>query len=220
MLAAGAGSRFGGPKALARTADGEPWVARAVHVLLDGGCDRVVVVLGAGADAARGLVPDDARVSVVVADDWASGVSASLRAGLVACGGEAAGTDAAVRDGAAGTDAAVGGGAAGTDVAVGDGAAARPSGAALVTLVDLPGLPVEAVRRVARRPFDDRTLRQAVHGARPGHPVLLGRAHWPALIAGLGGDSGARAYLAAHGAEPVECGDLFDGADVDRPPPG
>ncbi|WP_141371815.1 nucleotidyltransferase family protein [Cellulomonas cellasea] len=209
VLAAGAGSRFGGPKALARTAGGAPWVARAVHVLLDGGCDRVVVVLGAGADAARGLVPGDARVSVVVADDWASGVSASLRAGLVACGGDAAGTDAAAADGAAGTDAAVG-----------EGAEARPSGAALVTLVDLPGLPVEAVRRVARRPFDDRVLRQAVHGARPGHPVLLGRAHWPALLAGLGGDSGARAYLAAHGAEPVECGDLFDGADVDHPPPG
>lgn len=182
VLAAGAGSRFGGPKALARTTDGEPWVARAVHVLLDGGCERVAVVLGARADDARGLVPDDARVSVVVAADWASGVSASLRAGLVACGD--------------GPDAV------------------------LVTLVDLPGLPVEAVRRVARRPFDAHVLRQAVHGARPGHPVLLGRAHRPALLARLGGDTGARAYLAAHGAEAVECGDLFDGADVDHPPAG
>lgn len=182
MLAAGAGSRFGGPKALARTAGGEPWVARAAHVLLDGGCEQVVVVLGAQADDARDLVPDDARVSVVVADDWASGVSASLRAGLVACG---------------------------------DGA-----DAVLVTLVDLPGLPVEAVRRVARRPFDAHVLRQAVHGARPGHPVLLGRAHRPALLDALRGDSGARAYLAAHAAEPVECGDLFDGEDVDHRPEG
>ncbi|MFS0702198.1 NTP transferase domain-containing protein [Cellulomonas sp. 179-A 4D5 NHS] len=182
VLAAGAGSRFGGPKALARTADGEPWVARAVRVLLDGGCDRVVVALGARADDARGLVPDDARVSVAVVDDWASGVSASLRAGLVACGDEAE--------------------------------------AVLVTLVDLPGLPVEVVRRVARRPFDAGVLRQAVHGARPGHPVLLGRSHRPALLARLDGDTGARAYLAAHGAEAVECGDLFDGEDADRPPGG
>lgn len=184
VLAAGAGSRWGGPKALARTPGGEPWLARAVHVLLDGGCDGVVVVLGAGAETARPLVPDDARVATVVATAWASGISASLRAGLAACGDDPRST------------------------------------AALVTLVDLPDLPAEVVRRVARRPVDVGVLRQAVHDGRPGHPVLLGRTHWVPLLGELAGDSGARAYLAAHGAEHVECGDLFDGADVDRPPGG
>ncbi|PVW05336.1 hypothetical protein DEA06_06200 [Microbacterium sp. Gd 4-13] len=90
VLAAGAGTRFGGPKSLARTAGGESWTVRAVDALRDGGCDEVVVVLGAGADAAADLVPDGTRV--VVAADWAGGLSRSLRAGLRA----AAGADAAV----------------------------------------------------------------------------------------------------------------------------
>ncbi|MEH3069009.1 MAG: NTP transferase domain-containing protein [Aeromicrobium erythreum] len=80
VLAAGAGRRLGRPKATVVDADGEAWVARAVRVLREGGCDPVHVVLGADADTARALVPPDARV--VVADDWAEGMSASLRAGL------------------------------------------------------------------------------------------------------------------------------------------
>ncbi len=80
VLAAGAGRRFGGPKALARTAAGTPWLVLAVRSLLEGGCRDVTVVLGAAADEATALVP--AGVSVVRAEDWATGVAASLRAGL------------------------------------------------------------------------------------------------------------------------------------------
>ncbi|GAA1920488.1 nucleotidyltransferase family protein [Microbacterium aoyamense] len=82
VLAAGAGRRFGGPKGLARCADGTPWVALAVRALQDGGCDDVAVIVGAAADDIARIVPTDARV--VVAEDWALGVSASLRAGLAA----------------------------------------------------------------------------------------------------------------------------------------
>jgi CTP:molybdopterin cytidylyltransferase MocA len=57
VLAAGAGTRFGGPKALARTAAGEPWLALAVGTLRAAGCEPVVVVLGTGADEAEPLVP-------------------------------------------------------------------------------------------------------------------------------------------------------------------
>lgn len=85
MLAAGAGTRFGGPKGLARTSDGTPWLVRAVEALRDGGCDEVVVVLGAGADAAAPLVPADARA--VVAADWQEGLSRSLTAGMAAARG-------------------------------------------------------------------------------------------------------------------------------------
>ncbi|WOF22744.1 NTP transferase domain-containing protein [Microbacterium betulae] len=84
VLAGGAGTRFGGPKALARAADGAPWVRTAVETLREGGCARVVVVLGAGAGEASALVPDDAQVAV--AEDWAEGVAASLRAGIRAAG--------------------------------------------------------------------------------------------------------------------------------------
>lgn len=86
VLAAGAGSRAGGPKALSRRPDGTPWVEHAVE-LLDA-CDRVIVVLGAAAAEARQLVPPHAEI--VVAEDWQSGMSGSLRAGIAAASGDAA----------------------------------------------------------------------------------------------------------------------------------
>ena len=81
LLAAGAGSRMGMPKALVHEDDGRSWLASGVHTLLEGGCDRVTVVLGAGAEEATPLLAG-LGVDVVVASDWADGMSASLRAGL------------------------------------------------------------------------------------------------------------------------------------------
>lgn len=80
VLAAGEGRRYGMPKALARSADGTSWCARAVDTLVAGGCGDVVVVLGATGEAAVHLVPP--RAEVVFARDWALGPSASLRVGL------------------------------------------------------------------------------------------------------------------------------------------
>lgn len=180
VLAAGGGSRYGRPKALVRDTTGRPWVELAVDLLQSAGCHGVTVVLGASAETARDLVPPGVRV--VVADDWASGLSATLRAGLTA-------------------------------------AAESPAVAALVTLVDLPDLPVSVARRVLDGGRAPDVLRQATFAARPGHPVLLGRDHWPALARSLAGDRGARPYLVAHGVTGVECGDLASGLDVDVPPP-
>ncbi|WP_426243266.1 nucleotidyltransferase family protein [Nocardioides sp. LHG3406-4] len=87
LLAAGAGRRMGTPKALVHDTDGTSWLKRAVRALTDGGCSRVYVVLGAAAGDARALL-DGLDVEVVVADDWADGMSASLRAGLGAVTGE------------------------------------------------------------------------------------------------------------------------------------
>ncbi|RDH77726.1 nucleotidyltransferase family protein [Mycolicibacterium moriokaense] len=75
VLAAGAGTRYGMPKVLG--GDGR-WLRSAVVALRDGGCDDVVVVLG----AAIVDVPSPARP--VIAPDWADGMSASLRAGISA----------------------------------------------------------------------------------------------------------------------------------------
>lgn len=80
VLAAGAGTRFGRPKALVRAADGTPWIARAVHTLAESGCAPVLVVLGASRGAASALVP--AGAVVVEVPDWADGLSASVRAAL------------------------------------------------------------------------------------------------------------------------------------------
>jgi CTP:molybdopterin cytidylyltransferase MocA len=78
LLAAGAGVRFGMPKVLAYQGE---WLRVAVRALADGGCDDIVVVLG----AAIVDVPPFARA--VVAEDWVTGMSASMRAGLGAVGG-------------------------------------------------------------------------------------------------------------------------------------
>jgi len=74
VLAAGAGRRFGGPKAAA-IVHGERLVDRAVRVLRQGGCPHVVVVLGAWV----GTVAD---AEVIVNTTWSTGMGSSLRAGL------------------------------------------------------------------------------------------------------------------------------------------
>lgn len=96
--------------------------------------------------------------------------------------------------------------------------------AAIVALVDTPGLTPAAVTRVldcAGRNGDAAraVLAQAVYAGRPGHPVLLGRSHWHGVMEQARGDRGARDYLAARGVERVECGDVADGDDVDVAPP-
>ena len=176
LLAAGAGRRAGGPKGLRRDGSGVPWVRRAVEVLLSGGCDRVLVVVGAAGDEVAALL--DPGTTVVRCPGWASGMSASLHAGLAATS---------------------------ADVAV-------------VHLVDLPDVPAVAVRRVLDRGGRTRdALARATYDGRPGHPVLVGADHVAPLMATLTGDHGARAYLEAHRALAVGCGDLATGLDDDGP---
>nr|WTA64718.1 nucleotidyltransferase family protein [Micromonospora sp. NBC_00855] len=77
LLAAGAGRRYGRPKALVEL-DGEPLVRRAIRLLGDGGCTPVHVVLGAGADE----VPDLPGAVPVRHDRWPDGLGSSLLRGL------------------------------------------------------------------------------------------------------------------------------------------
>lgn len=98
---------------------------------------------------------------------------------------------------------------------------ALPVDAAVILLVDLPGVGPAVIDRVcdaagsassARKAL----LRAAFDGA-PGHPVLIGREHWAGVIATAVGDRGARRYLADHPTKAVECGDIGTGGDVDLP---
>ena len=89
--------------------------------------------------------------------------------------------------------------------------------AALVTLVDLPDVSSDVVRRLLDRPVKADTLARAVYDGTPGHPVLIGRDHWTGVIESATGDQGARSYLGGHDVVPVECGDLASGRDVDDP---
>ena len=82
LLAAGAGRRMGGPKALLRLhPDGPTRVETGVAQLLSAGLGRVVVVVGAGAEQA-GPLAEAAGAEVVRAQGWGEGMGASLRAGL------------------------------------------------------------------------------------------------------------------------------------------
>ncbi|WP_370353812.1 NTP transferase domain-containing protein [Catenulispora sp. EB89] len=83
ILAAGGGRRLGGrPKALL-SHGGELLVERAIRTARAGGCDTVVVVLGAEATEVQ-LRANLAGCTVTVNQDWATGMGSSLRAGLAA----------------------------------------------------------------------------------------------------------------------------------------
>jgi CTP:molybdopterin cytidylyltransferase MocA len=80
VLAAGAGTRFGGAKQLALV-EGRPVLSRVLEALPRAG-ERRLVVLGAAAERVRPLVQPPWEA--VLAADWEDGPGASLRAGLEA----------------------------------------------------------------------------------------------------------------------------------------
>jgi molybdenum cofactor cytidylyltransferase len=92
VLAAGAATRFGGGKLLADWR-GRPLVLAAVEAALAAPVDEVVVVLGCEAERVAWAISPlaGARLRLVVADDWAQGLSASLRAGLRSLPADSAG---------------------------------------------------------------------------------------------------------------------------------
>lgn len=246
LLAGGMGRRFGGPKALADTGDG-PWVLRALETLAH--LDERIVVVGAAADEVSALLPD----GVVVAHnpDFMTGMGSSLVAGLraltVPAGAMPLVSDlvpTAVRTPTASHIAALSVPTA-SHITV-------PVDAAVIMLVDLPDVPVAAIRRVvaeALRSAGQRTtesietgadsapvrgdscgaghegdvirnlrkaLARATYRGTQGHPVLIGSHHFAGVIEAAAGDHGARDYLARRSVQPIECGDLAKGDDVDE----
>ena len=91
--------------------------------------------------------------------------------------------------------------------------------AALVTLVDMPGMTPAALQRMTAHAAPDALAVATYDGVR-GHPVLLGREHWAGVAATATGDEGARRYLAAHAVAEVDCTGLADPVDLDVPPGG
>jgi CTP:molybdopterin cytidylyltransferase MocA len=87
--------------------------------------------------------------------------------------------------------------------------------AVVVTLVDLPDVGQSVIRRVLTHGAAPATLTRATYHGQPGHPVVLGKAHWPGILDAANGDAGARAYLDQHPPTLVECGDLASGRDID-----
>ncbi|MER6385042.1 nucleotidyltransferase family protein [Streptomyces sp. NPDC001250] len=95
-----------------------------------------------------------------------------------------------------------------------DGTGAR---AALVSLVDQPGIGASAVARVLGAYEGEKSLVSAAYDGMRGHPVLFGAAHWADIAATATGDRGARAYLKEHAAQIrlVECADVAEPYDID-----
>jgi molybdenum cofactor cytidylyltransferase len=83
VLAAGAGSRFGGGKL---TADwrGRPLIAAAVEAALAAPVEGVLVLARPDDQALRAALPDDPRLRMVEVAAWAEGMAASLRVGIAA----------------------------------------------------------------------------------------------------------------------------------------
>ena len=189
VLAAGAGTRMGRPKALVRDPEGRPWLDRAVATLLDGGCDDVVVVLGAAAREARLVVPDRPAVRSVVAASWADGLAASLVAGVRTVAGT-------------GAEAAL--------VSLVD-LPDLPAAAVRRVLGPLAHRP-EAVRQAT---YGGRPGHPVLLGRTHWAPLLAGLLD----VGGdpTRADRGAGPYLRAAGAERIACDDLWDGRDHDRP---
>ena len=88
--------------------------------------------------------------------------------------------------------------------------------AALITLVDMPGMTPEALERVRAHGSPD-ALAVATYGGVRSHPVLLGRDHWAGVMETVTGDEGARRYLAAREVTEVDCTGLADPTDLDVP---
>ncbi|HVK25583.1 MAG TPA: nucleotidyltransferase family protein [Actinokineospora sp.] len=95
-------------------------------------------------------------------------------------------------------------------------AALGQADAVVILTVDTPRVTADAVRRLCALAAPDALARATYDGA-PGHPVLIGRAHWPGVAESADGDTGARPYLIRHPVTEVPCADIADGTDADRP---
>lgn len=98
-------------------------------------------------------------------------------------------------------------------------AAVGDAGYAVVLTVDTPDIGADVITRVlAAARGSAAGIARAVYDGRPGHPVVIARRHWPALLQTLGGDEGARRFLSARtDVVAVDCADLATGTDIDEP---
>lgn len=203
VLAAGAGRRMGTPKSLLQLPSGVGYLETACRALLGAGCARVTVVLGAGASQAADLL-ERAGLTGTSAGPGADEVEVVVNSEW------SSGMATSLRAGLSRLQES------------------SSASAAVVHLVDLPGVGPDAVRRViqhsqglhhdpGQRAADPAALVRASYDGVPGHPVVIGRDHWSGVVERADGDAGARGYFREHPPHLVEVGDLATGRDVDTP---
>ncbi|WP_326555602.1 nucleotidyltransferase family protein [Micromonospora sp. NBC_01813] len=88
--------------------------------------------------------------------------------------------------------------------------------AVVVFPVNMPGITVDAVRRVAALPYPE-VLICATYAGMRSYPMVFGRRHWSAIAILANADGGARPYLLAHKSEVVDisCDGVAEGGQVD-----
>jgi nicotine blue oxidoreductase len=183
--------------------------------------ETVGLVLAAGGGRRYGmpkaLIPYPRRLLVQHAADTLRAAGVSRR--LVVLGAEAERVRAAAPDlpeTVVNPDWATG---LGSSLTVGlEALAGSPATAAVVILVDMPGVTPLAVRRITALAARD-VLVMGGYGERRGHPVLLGRDHWKGVAETATGDRGARDYLRSHAdiVRVVQVADVADDRDIDVP---
>jgi nicotine blue oxidoreductase len=91
--------------------------------------------------------------------------------------------------------------------------------AVAVTLVDVPDVTPDAVRRLAVAWARGAAAVVATYDGEPGHPVVLDVSVWDEVASAAVADTGARAWLRAHPDAVVEvaCDDLGRHDDIDTP---
>jgi len=105
----------------------------------------------------------------------------------------------------------------GSSLAAGLAAVPPDCAAAVIALADQPLVGAESVRRLIAAAAGGTPVAVACYEGRPRNPVLIGREHWPAVLALATGDVGARPFLRAHPelVTHVECGDVGRPDDID-----
>lgn len=203
LLAAGSGSRLGrGPKALLPFR-GRPLVEHIAGALFDGGCDDVVVILGAEAARVRAECRLE-RCTVVENPDWATGMASSFKAGVA---------------GAVRSSARNGDGRPRADTTAAPATAApEADDAVLVALVDQPHINAALVRHLLQVHRPKRiTAAHYADARRPAHPMIFDAVHARQAAELAQDDAGARTFLRKNPGliDLVDCTGLGDDADID-----
>lgn len=81
LLAAGASTRFGSPKALVRLGSNSI-IERVLAMLLSSKISEVIVVLGADAEKIAPKIPKNSGIRIVVNENYLQGQTSSFKAGL------------------------------------------------------------------------------------------------------------------------------------------
>ena len=183
---------MGMPKALIRLAGGKSLLTKSLETLREGGCDDIVVVLGADEPFVRkalevwaeriDAIMGDGQLLLVSNDQYADGISTSVRVGLQGA----------------------------------QQLKCRPE-AVIIQLVDTPQISPDAIDRV-RKVAAPSALAVATYDDVIGHPMLIGRDHWGPIASSITGDVGARQYLNGRDdLQRITCDGLGSPVDVDTP---